>query len=76
MDTIDEEISLTKFEVKDGLSENIVLYTDDASKLGALAAGQTTNLGGQMRYVYLPIFIWTFNYAGKEYKVSKQYKQY
>ena len=74
--TSSKEISLTKFEVKDGLSENIVLYTDDASKLGALAAGQTTNLGGQMRYVYLPIFIWTFNYAGKEYKVSKQYKQY
>ncbi|MFK2463825.1 Ig domain-containing protein [Bacteroides fragilis] len=74
--TSSKEISLTKFEVKDGLSENIVLYTDDASKLSALAAGQTTNLGGQMRYVYLPIFIWTFNYAGKEYKVSKQYKQY
>ena len=74
--TSSKEISLTKFEVKDGLSENIVLYTADASKLGALAAGQTTNLGGQMRYVYLPIFIWTFNYAGKEYKVSKQYKQY
>lgn len=69
-----KDIVLTKLEVKDGLSENIVLYTDDASKLGALAAGQTTNLGGQMRYVYLPIFIWTFNYAGKEYKISKQYE--
>lgn len=74
--TSSKEISLTKFEVKDGSTGNIVLYTDEASKLGSLKAGQSTNLGGQMRYVYLPIFSWTFNYEGKEYQVSKQYSPY
>ena len=74
--TSSKEISLTKFEVKDGSTGNIVLYTDEASKLGSLKAGQSTNLGGQMRYVYLPIFSWTFTYEGKEYQVSEQYKRY
>lgn len=74
--TSSKEISLTKFEVKDGSTGSIVLYTDEASKLGSLKAGQSTNLGGQMRYVYLPIFSWTFTYEGKEYQVSEQYKRY
>ena len=74
--TSSKEISLTKFEVKDGSTGSIVLYTDEASKLGSLKSGQSTNLGGQMRYVYLPIFYWTFTYEGKEYQVSEQYKRY
>ena len=74
--TSSKEISLTKFEVKDGSTGSIVLYTDEASKLGSLKSGQSTNLGGQMRYVYLPIFTWTFTYEGKEYQVSEQYKSY
>lgn len=74
--TSSKEISLTKFEVKDGSTGNIVLYTDEASKLGSLKAGQSINLGGQLRYVYLPVFSWTFTYGGKEYKVSKQYSPY
>lgn len=74
--TSSKEISLTKFEVKDGSTGSIVLYTDEASKLGSLKSGQSTNLGGQMRYVYLPIFSWTFTYEGKEYQVSEQYKRY
>lgn len=74
--TSSKEISLTKFEVKDGSTGNIVLYTDEATKLGSLKAGQSINLGGQLRYVYLPIFSWTFTYEGKEYQVSEQYKSY
>lgn len=74
--TSSKEISLTKFEVKDGSTGNIVLYTDEASKLGSLKAGQSINLGGQLRYVYLPVFTWTFTYEGKEYQVSEQYKSY
>lgn len=66
-------ITLTKFYIVDSGTWKTVAETSDASMLGNLAPGQSTNLGGRINNVYEPIYVWEFSYNGVDYHIQKQY---
>lgn len=68
-----KKITLTKFEIIDSNTWKTVAETTDASQLGNLSPGQTTNLGGRLNSVYEPIFVWEFTCNGVEYRRQIKY---
>lgn len=68
-----KEITLTKFKIIDSNTWKAVAETTDASQLGNLSPGQTTNLGGRLNSVYEPIFVWEFTCNGVEYRRQIKY---
>jgi hypothetical protein len=50
-----------------------VANTTDIELLGNLSPGESRNLGGLLNSVYLPIYIWDFEYNGKNHSVYIQY---
>lgn len=65
-------IHVTGFRVVETNTERVVA-TADESLLGDLEPGKSFTLGAEITLVYKPMFIWTYEYNGKEYQASLTY---
>lgn len=66
-----KDILVTRFEVIDSKTNDIVTYTEDADELGIVSANSSKSIGGRITSVYMPILKWYFTYNGKEYQLSQ-----
>lgn len=65
-----QSIELTSFYMYDGNSGTLVAYSTNPDQLGALASGESKNLGAKLNSVYNPMFKWTFTWNGNSYEVT------
>lgn len=66
-----KDILVTRFEIIDSKTNDIVTYTEDADELGIVSANSSKSIGGRITSVYMPILKWYFTYNGKEYQLSQ-----
>lgn len=66
-----KDILVTRFEIIDSKTNDIVTYTEDADELGIVSANSLKSIGGRITSVYMPILKWYFTYNGKEYQLSQ-----
>ena len=69
-------VTLTKFEIINSGTNNVITSTTDASKLGDLTSGSSKSLSYTVTDVSQPtlLFKWYFKYNGKDYTVQVEYK--
>ena len=69
-------IRLIKYRIVNSSTGITVAETTDTSLLGGdIKPGESSvSLNATVNNVFLPYFIWTFEYEGKEYEVKTQYK--
>lgn len=66
-------VKLTSLKAIDSSTGFVVAITTDEASLGTLAPGETIRLIANLKSVYMPIFIWQFEYEGASYEVYAQY---
>lgn len=66
-------VKLTSLKVIDSSTGFVAGITTDEKLLGTLEPGETIRLIANLNSVYMPIFIWTFEYEGASYEVYGQY---
>lgn len=66
-------VRLTSLKVIDSSTGFLAAITTDEAVLGTLAPGETIRLVATLHSVYMPIFIWQFEYEGASYEVYAQY---
>lgn len=66
-------VKLTSLKVIDSSTGFLAAITTDEAVLGTLAPGETIRLVATLHSVYMPIFIWQFEYEGASYEVYAQY---
>ena len=67
-------VKLTRYRIVESVSNKIIAQTEDPALLGEeLKPGESVALSVKLNSVYLPVHIWSFEYQGKEYTVSKDH---
>ena len=71
-----QTIALTKFEIINSGTNNVITSTTDVAKLGDLTSGSSKGLSYTVTDVSQPtlLFKWYFRYNGKDYTVQVEYK--
>ena len=67
-------VKLTRYRIVESVSNKIIAQTEDPAFLGEeLKPCESVALSVKLNSVYLPVHIWSFEYQGQEYTVSKDH---